>query len=69
MTQPEADYTGAILEFVNRPNYRPLKPRKIAKQLHVPEHRLADFKRLVKQLVRQGKLSYGEKHLILKPLE
>jgi len=68
MTEPEADYTGAILEFVLRPNYRPLKPRKIAKQLHVPEHRIGEFKRLIKLLVRKGQLSYGDKHLILPPL-
>ncbi|HUY35356.1 MAG TPA: ribonuclease R [Pirellulales bacterium] len=68
MTEPETDYTDAILAFVLRANYRPLKPRKIAKQLHVPEHRAHEFKRLVKRLVRQGKLSYGEKHLIMPPL-
>ncbi|HEV3003405.1 MAG TPA: ribonuclease R, partial [Pirellulales bacterium] len=68
MIEPEADSVGAILEFVLRPNYRPLKPRKIAKQLHVPEHQLQEFKRIIKQLVRQGKLSYGEKHLVLPPL-
>jgi ribonuclease R len=67
MIDSEADWVGAILEFVLRPKYRPLKPRKIAKQLHVPAHRLQEFKRVIKQLVRQGKLSYGERHLVLPP--
>ncbi|HEV7221689.1 MAG TPA: ribonuclease R [Pirellulales bacterium] len=59
------DLSQEILDFVLRPNYRPLKPRQIAKKLNVPEAGLQDFKRLVKRHVRQGKLAYGAKHLVL----
>lgn len=54
-----------LLQFVERPNYRPLKPRQIAKKLEVPESGLQDFKRLIKRFVRQGKLTYGAKHLVM----
>ncbi|HUY88712.1 MAG TPA: ribonuclease R [Pirellulales bacterium] len=59
------DLSQKLLEFVERPNYRPLKPRQIAKKLEVPEDELQDFKRLVKKHVREGKLTYGVKHLVL----
>ncbi len=59
------DLSQELLDFVLRPNYRPLKPRQIAKKLNVPEARLQEFKRLIKQFVRQGKMAYGAKHLVL----
>lgn len=61
----DADHAQELLAFVTRPNYRPLKPRQIAKKLNVPDARLQDFKRLIKQFVRQGKLTYGAKHLVM----
>lgn len=59
------DLSQKLVEFVERPNYQPLKPRQIAKKLGVPPDELQDFKLLVKKQVRQGKLSYGAKHLVL----
>ena len=67
MSDPDHDLTNGLLEFVNRPNYRPAKPRQLAKKLNVPEYRLREFKRLIKDLVKQGKLSYADKHRILPP--
>ncbi len=57
-----------ILEFVNAANYRPVKPRVIAKQLHLSEDAHQDFKRLLKRLIKSGQLAYGSSHLIL-PVE
>ncbi len=59
------DLSQELLEFILRPNYRPLKPRQIAKKLNVPETRIQEFKRLIKRFVRQGKLTYGDKHRVL----
>ncbi|HWB10892.1 MAG TPA: ribonuclease R [Pirellulales bacterium] len=64
-TDSSDDLTTLLVEFVNRPKYRPAKPRQLAKKLDVPEHRLRDFKRLIKDLVNQGKLTYADKHRIL----
>jgi ribonuclease R len=68
MHDPEQDLTHELLAFVGRPKYRPAKPRQLAKKLNVPEHRLREFKRLIKDLVKQGKLTYADKHRILPPL-
>src|SRR5215469_3375820 len=64
-SDPSDDLTNLLVGFVNRPQYRPAKPRQLAKKLDVPEHRLRDFKRLIKDLVKQGKLTYADKHRIL----
>ena len=53
-----------VLHHVSRPNYRPVKPRTIAKQLELPKTVHADLKKAVKKLVKQGKLSYGSNHLV-----
>ncbi|MDZ4818058.1 MAG: ribonuclease R [Planctomycetota bacterium] len=55
----------AILAHVHRPDYRPLKPRGIAKQLKLSEDRHREVKKAVKLLVKHGHLKYGENHLVL----
>jgi ribonuclease R len=54
----------ALLEFVHRPNYKPVKPRVIAKNLSISADELPDFKRLVKKFVKRGLLVYGANHLL-----
>ncbi|MGH7136069.1 MAG: hypothetical protein ACREHD_10035, partial [Pirellulales bacterium] len=68
MHDPDPELANELLAFVGRPKYRPAKPRQLAKKLNVPEHRWREFKRLIKDLVKQGKLSYADKHRILPPL-
>lgn len=65
MSDSNDDLTIQLLTFVHRPKYRPAKPRQLAKKLDLPEHRLSEFKRLIKSLVKQGKLTYADKHRIL----
>ena len=55
---------SAIITFVNQPDYQPVKPRVIARRLGLPKEDAADVRRAVKQLVRQGKLSYASNHLV-----
>lgn len=59
-----AAWEEAILKLVARPNYQPLKPRAIARRLQVDKDEVADFKKLIKKLVRRGQLTYGANHLI-----
>jgi ribonuclease R len=54
----------ALLELLKQPGYRPVKPRKLAKQLHLGEEQLKQLKRIIKRLVREGKLAYGDKHAV-----
>jgi len=58
------DINETILNHVNAPNYRPVKPKVIAKQLGFEPDNLSRLKRAIKQLVKEGKLVYGPSHLI-----
>ena len=55
----------AVLDFVSRPNYKPVKPRVIAKQLGLDKNAAANLKRAVKTLVKSGRVAYGQNHLLL----
>ena len=60
----ESELARRILAHVNRPNYRPVKPRVIAKQLNLPKDEHVTLKREVKRLVKSGKLAYAANHLV-----
>ncbi|MCG8448648.1 MAG: ribonuclease R [Pirellulales bacterium] len=59
---PHLDET--ILQHVNAANYRPVKPKVIAKQLGFENADVSRLKRTIKQLVKEGKLAYGPSHLV-----
>lgn len=63
------DLAADLLSLITAPNYRPLKPRQLAKKLEVPEQRLRELKKTIKQLVKQGKLAYGDKHRVFPPAD
>jgi ribonuclease R len=54
----------AILQFVGRADYRPLKPRAIAQRLRLPKSQVDELKTAVKRLIRSGHLAYGANHLV-----
>lgn len=58
------DLHKLILNHVNAPNYRPVKPKVIAKQLDFTDNDVSRLKRTIKQLVKEGKLAYGPSHLV-----
>ncbi|RIK78148.1 MAG: ribonuclease R [Planctomycetota bacterium] len=58
------DLADAILAHVGRPNYQPVKPRVILKQLKLPADRATDLRRTIKRLAQEGKLQYGAGHII-----
>jgi hypothetical protein len=53
-----------LLEYVQRPNYRPVKPKVIAKKLELTEDQIGELRRAIRQLVKAGQLAYGEKHFV-----
>jgi len=63
MTQ-DNDLQRRIVTHVNRPNYRPVKPAVIARQLDLPKDQHRDLKRAIKDLVKKGRLRYGSNHLV-----
>ena len=62
------EMTAAILELVQRPKYRPAKPRVLAQRLGVPKSEVAEVKKIVKSLIAAGRLRYGAGHLV-QPIE
>ncbi|MDA1050272.1 MAG: ribonuclease R [Planctomycetota bacterium] len=62
-----ADLADAVLEFVSRPNYQPVKPRVIAKKLGLPKERASEVRKAVKRLAKKGLLAYGASHLVALP--
>ena len=59
-----SDLHDLILNHVNAPNYRPVKPKVMAKQLDFEGDDVSRLKRTIKQLVKAGKLAYGPSHLV-----
>src|SRR3954469_24018380 len=60
-----SDIALAVFNFVNQPNYKPMKPRAIAKRLGIDPENLAQLKQAVRTLIKTGKLAYGANHLLL----
>ncbi len=54
-----------ILAIVQSPKYRPAKPRVITKLLGLEQDEVVTVRRLIKRMVRAGKLSFGAKHLVI----
>ncbi len=59
-----SDLEQSILEHVGAAGYKPVKPRVIAKNLGLCDDAARNLKKAVKRLVRQGKLAYGQNHLV-----
>jgi len=63
----DTDLQELILRLVHSPDYQPVKPKVIAKQLGVPKERAREVRKAIKRLAREGKISYGDKHLVKRP--
>lgn len=59
------DLEQRVLEFVLRPGYQPVKPRVIAKKLGLPPEANEDVRKAIKRLLKQGKVMWGAKHLVM----
>jgi ribonuclease R len=56
-----------LLALINKPGYQPVKPRVIAKRLKLDEEESRELKRVIKRLVKAGRVSYGANHLLGPP--
>lgn len=61
---PTSDLEEMLLAHVRGPDYRPAKPRVIARELGLDEDRHRDLKKVIKRLVKRGELSYGADHRV-----
>jgi len=55
-----------VLEFVSHPNYQPIKPGRLARELELAPDDRQELKRALKHLVKTGHIAWGPQHLILK---
>ena len=58
------DLEQLVLQHVSRPNYKPVKPKVIAKQLRLSDEQKLELKRTIKRLVKRGEIKYGSNHLV-----
>jgi len=63
-TQELAD---RVMRLVVSPDYRPSKPKKIAEQLKLDGDDYRAVRKIIKQLVTEGRLIYGSNHLVISP--
>src|SRR6516164_206417 len=61
----QSELETAVLEFVNRSNYKPAKPRAIAKKLGLDENATDRLTTAVKSLVKSGRIAYASNHLLV----
>jgi ribonuclease R len=59
-----ADYSEQILALVRKRNYAPLKPKALARKLGVLSPQYADFRRSLRNLLRDGRIEVGKNHTI-----
>ena len=53
-----------IVNLIQSPNYQPVKPRVIARQLGLPEARRPEVRKAIKRLVKRGLVVYASDHLV-----
>ena len=60
----EIDLEQLVLHHVSGPKYQPVKARVLAKRLNLPKESHAEFKKTVKRLAREGRLSFGANRIV-----
>ena len=60
------DLQSLIWELVNAPDYKPIKPRQVAKKLGLSNDDARLLKRTIKRMIKDRRLVWGPKHLLMK---
>jgi ribonuclease R len=56
-----------VVAHVTAPNYQPVKPRIIAKQLDLNSEQTRALKKAIRFLAQEGRISYGANHVVYPP--
>ena len=59
-----SDLAERIMSAVAKPTYQPLKARGLARKLGIPQVDYPNFRRLIKDLVKEGRLVFGKNHVV-----
>jgi ribonuclease R len=62
-----ANFAERVLNLVSEPEYAPLTPKAMARRFEVPPDDYADFRQVVKSLVKQGRLEQSRDKTLRKP--
>jgi ribonuclease R len=54
----------AIFQHLSKPEYRPIKPKVLARQLGVADDDYTEFRQALKELVKQGQIEFGPGHTV-----
>ena len=58
------DLSEQILAAVGRKSYAPLKPKALARKIGVPQKLYGEFRKALRELVRQGRVQFGKNHAV-----
>src|SRR5712691_233608 len=58
------ELSDQILTAVASKTYVPLKPKALARKLNVPSKQYGDFRRALRELLKQGRVEIGKNHAI-----
>ncbi len=61
----ESVLSDRLLSFVNQSSYRPMKPKRIARELGLGEEEYPELRKVLKNLIRLGTLQFGANHIVL----
>jgi ribonuclease R len=59
-----SDIADQVVAAVAKPNYQPVKAKALARKLGIPQVDYPNFRRLIKQLVKEGRLVFGKNHVL-----
>src|SRR5260370_41494586 len=59
-----SDLETAVLALLAKKSYQPLKPKALARKLDVPVGRYAEFRKVLRALLKDGRIELGKNHLI-----
>jgi len=59
-----SDLIEQILATISRKSYTPIKPKALARKIGVPGHEYAGFRKVLRELIRTGRVETGKNHTI-----
>ena len=59
-----SDLAIAVLALLSKKSYQPLKPKALARKPDVPIGRYAEFRKVLRALLKDGRIELGKNHLI-----
>lgn len=61
------DFEKLVQSTLTRKDYKPLKAKALARRLGVSDHTYPDFRKTLREMIKQGKAQFGPQHTILPP--